>query len=226
MKKPMTKIIKMNAARHMVITPKARISFPVLFTPRENMNGDALNYSADLIFDSREDFKKPYAGKKIKTISLVQAVANAKRDQWGADKEGWPKMEYTPFKDGNSRISKADQKVLDGYKDGWFIQAKSGEKFPPKVLSRAGKPLTEADVYGGCYVQAQVMARPYSMGKNHGVRFILLAIQKLEDGERFGGGGANAMFDVTEEQDEDVEDIAETEGDEESDNENDEDWDD
>ena len=205
MKQNRTRIIKMNNARHMVITPKARLSFPNLFKPREKMDGNGLEYSCDLIWETKDELKVAYKGKKIQTVSLMQASINAKKDQWGPDKDAWPDMKYTPFKDGNESINKETGKVRDGYKDGWFIQAKSAEKFPPKILSKAGKPLTENDVYGGCFVQAQLMARPYSFGGNHGIRFLLLCLMKLEDGERFGGGGNNAMFDVTEEDDSDME---------------------
>jgi len=195
----------MNTARHMVIIPRARLSFPNLFKPREKMDGNGLEFSCDLIVGDKENLKLPHTGKKIKTVSLMQAAINVKKDQWGADKDAWPEMKYSPFKDGNDNVSKADQKVRDGYKDAWFIQAKSDEKFPPIVLSKSGRPIEEKDVYGGCFVQAQVMARPYSFGGNHGVRFILQAIMKIEDGERFGGGGGNPMFDIVEEDESDLE---------------------
>lgn len=217
MKTQSIRLIKMNAERHLVITPKARVSFPQLFVPRsfQDATDQKKQYSVDLIFDSKEDLKTPFVGKTTKTVSLMQASLNAKKDQWGPDKEKWPKMPYSPFKDGNERKSR-DGEIFDGYADKWFITARSGEKFAPKVLSKSGKPLTEADVYGGCYAIAQLMARPYAFGKNFGIRFILLALQKVEDGERFGGGGNNPLFDVSED-DEDLGDNFDSQDEESSD---------
>jgi hypothetical protein len=205
----------MNAERHLVITPRFRVSFPQVFVPRSFQDNPNLgkSFSLDMIFDSKDDFKKAYNGKKAKTGSMMQAVVNAKKDQWGPDKEQWPRMEYPVFKDGNDRLSK-DGEVFDGYADKWFVTARCGEKFAPKILSKAGKPLTENDFYGGCYAQAQLMARPYAFGKNFGVRFLLLSVMKLEDGERFGGGGNNPLFDVVEDDEEsDFDEYSDDDGD-------------
>jgi len=126
-------------------------------------------------------------------------VGNAKRDQWGTDKDKWPEMPNVVFKPGNERVSAKDGQVLDGYKDKYFVTAKSNEKFQPKVLGKDGRPITEADLYGGCFARAQLIARPYATGKNFGVRFILLQVIKIEDGPRFGGVESD-VFDVVEEE--------------------------
>src|SRR5690606_40770978 len=72
--------------------------------------------------------------------------------------------------------------ALPIYEDKVFITAKCGEKYPPKVIGAAGQPLTEADVYGGCYARAQLIARPYYFGPNAGVKFNLVQIMKVKDG--------------------------------------------
>src|SRR5690606_15361703 len=127
---------------------------------------------------------------------MMKVVLNAKADQWGPDKEKWPKFPHKLFKDGNDRTNK-DGEVLKGYEDKVFVTAKSGEKFPPKVVDRAGNPITEKEFYGGCYAQAVLLARPYDFGGNKGVRFLLLQLMKVKDGERFGGISED-VFDVSE----------------------------
>jgi hypothetical protein len=194
------KMVKMNEARHMVITPKFRVSFPNVFTARSFQDDPDQKkcFQLDMIFDSTEDFKKAYKGKKKQTVSMLQAINNAKADQWGSDPKKWPKFPHKVFKDGNERTNK-DGEIYAGYEGKHFVTAKSSEKFPPKVVGMDGKPLDESEFYGGCYAIAQLMARPYDFGGNKGVRYLLLSIQKVEDGEKFGGvSEAEDVFDVSE----------------------------
>lgn len=210
MKNNSPKIIRMNSERHMVVTPKFRVSFPHVFKARsfQDAEGAVKNFSLDMIFDSPEDFKKEYKGKKTQTPSMASAVFKAKVDQWG-EKSKWPVFQYPIFKDGNERVGK-DGEIMDGYEGKWFVTAKSGEKFPPKVVNLAGEPIGEDQFYGGCYAIAQLIARPYIYGKNYGVRFLLNQIQKVADGERFGGFEQD-VFDVKDAGDSFEEEEGETE---------------
>ncbi len=193
----MTKLAKINEARHAVITPVFRVSFPNVFKPKLNELSDKTEYSLDMIFDSKEAFKEEYKGKKKQTVSLLKAVANAKADQWGADKTKWPEFKNKTFKNGDENVSKKDGEIRKGYEGKVYLTAKSDEKFPPKVVLANGEPADEKAFYGGCYARAQVIARPYEMGGNCGVRFILKQLIKVKDGERFGGI-AEDVFDVEE----------------------------
>jgi hypothetical protein len=192
-----TKVIKMNEARHMVITPKARVSFPNVFKARsfQDAEGLAKSFQVDLIFDEA-DLAQEYKGKKRQTVSLKKAVHNVKLDQWGANKDKWPSFAHPVFKKGDARTNK-DGEVYQGYEGKIFLTAKCGEKFPPKVILADGTPADEKSFYGGCYARAQLIARPYDFGGNRGVRFLLLQLMKVEDGERFGGI-ADDVFDVEE----------------------------
>jgi hypothetical protein len=201
MKKFRNRIVKINMARHMVITPVFRVSFPQVFTARayEDAEDAKKVFQLDMIFDDKEDFKEQYRGKKIQTPSMMKVVSNAKFDQWGKDKAKWPKFNFPVFKDGSERVN-SDGEVYAGYEGKWFVTAKSGEKFIPKVIGKSGQPLSEEEFYGGCFARAQLLARPYAFGKNFGVRFILLQVMKEKDGERFGGVGAD-VFDTVQEDD-------------------------
>lgn len=199
-------ICKVNEARHLVVTPTFRVSFPNLFTARsyQDKPDQKKQFKIDMIFDSQADFKIKGRTPKGTTPSMLEAVNNAKVDQWGpADK--WPKFAYKVFKNGNDRTNDEGE-ILLGYEGKFFVTAKSGENFPPKVMLSNGLQASEADIYGGCYAQAALLARPYISGKNEGVRFMLLQVRKVKDGERFGGGFNNEdLFENTEETFDDIE---------------------
>ncbi len=181
----------------MVITPIGRVSFPQLHVARsfEDSPDGAKTFQVDLIFDSLDVLKTPYVGKKSQTPSLVTAALNVKKDQWGADKDKWPKFPHPWFKKGDERVN-ADGDVLDGYAGKIFIKAKCGEKFPPKVLGADGRPLSQAEFYGGCFARAQLLVRPYQFGKNQGINFTLLQVMKVRDGDKFGM--PSDVFDLSE----------------------------
>lgn len=197
-KNTQARLIKMNRERHLVITPVFRLSFPTLFTPKAHPDDpqEKKAFRLEGIFDSKEAFKEPYKGKKIQTVSMAKAVLNAKIDQWGSDRDKWPKFAYPVFRDGDERKNQEGE-IYKGYEGGFWFAAKSGEEFPPRVYSSTGQALTEAEVYGGCYCRAELMARPYAVGPNKGIRFVLLSVMKVKDGEKFGGLQTD-LFDFTE----------------------------
>lgn len=196
-------IVRVNNARHMVVTQVARLSFPVLFVPKsfQDKENEAKSFSCDLIFDSLDDLKKPWNGKKTQTPSLLQAIRYAKEDQWGTDKEKWPHFAYPNIKKGNEAVNK-DGEIRNGYEGKVFVKATSGEKFPPKIVLANGTPATESQVYGGCYVQAQILVRPYLM-PNKGVSLRLISVRKVKDGEKFGAGVDLLEYDDAESEVED-----------------------
>lgn len=198
----MFKPIKADNARHRVITPVCRLSFPALFTPRAFSEEQAAQFSCDLIFEERDELKEPYKGSKIETVSLMRAVKNVKIDQWGKDESKWPKFKHPVFKDGDDRKNQTSGEVYEGYAGRWFVTAKSSEKYPPLVVGPDGKPADETMIYGGCWVRARLIARPYNFAGNMGVRLLLSQVMKVKDGERFGGfDNTVSEFDVSENSD-------------------------
>lgn len=188
----MTKLIRVNEREHLVITPVARVAFPQLFVARsfQDQEGQKKEFKLDLIFDSADVLKAPGKSASGPTVSLAQALQNVKVAQWGADKSRWPNFDNTILKRGDERVNKSGE-VYQGYEGKVFITAKSGEKFPPRVMLADGSPATEKDIYGGCYVQAAIVVRPYIFGKNQGLRLQLAQVKKVRDGERFGGISAD-----------------------------------
>ncbi len=194
-------IVRVSKDRHMVITPVCRLSFPNLFvaTSYKDDEDAKKTFSCDLIVASKAVWKEEYKGKKTQTISLSRAIFNAKIDQFGK-KETWPEFEFEEICDGNDRTIGDTDEVLEGYENKSFIKPRTGEKYPPKLLLANGKPASEEDLYGGCFVRAQILCRPYDTGKNFGVSLRLVSIIKVKDGEKFGIGGD--MFDTEEVHDE------------------------
>lgn len=180
-------VCKVQNSRHMVVTQVGRLSFPNLFTPKafQDKPNEPKYFSCHLIFDSIDELKMDWNGKRTKTPSLLKAIRYVKEDQWGP-KENWPKFTYPVIFNGDDERNK-DGEIRDGYEGKVYIRLKSGEKYPPKVVLANGAPATEQDVYGGCYVQAQILVRPYLLPKP-GVSLRLLGIRKVKDGEKFGAG--------------------------------------
>lgn len=178
---------KIQQDRHMIVTPIVRLSFPQLFTPTsyENDPEKPKNYRCDLLFTD-EQLREPYEGKKTQTPSLLTAIRYAKQDFWGSNFKT-VKMSHPTTKKGSTKIVKATGEPHEAYAGLWYIQPKTGEKYPPQIVGRDGKKLTEKEVYGGCWVRAQILVKAYHNGSNKGVALYLNQIMKVKDGEKFGG---------------------------------------
>lgn len=196
-------IVRVNKARHMIITPVCRLSFPNLVTPRafNDDKDEKKSFSCDLIVDSEDVWKEEYKGKKIQTLSLRKAIFLAKTDQFGP-KSDWPEFEFPEILDGDDRTIGDTDEVLEGYAGKSYIRPRTGEKYPPKLLLANGDPASEDDLYGGCFVRAQILCRPYDTGKNVGVSLRLVSVMKVKDGDKFGIGGDDFDYDDSEENDE------------------------
>lgn len=181
------KKFKIDSKRHMVVTPVVRLSFPVLGTPRAHPDDPQQKkfFRCDLIF-TKDQLSEAYNGKKVQTVSVKTAIANAKRDMWGPDKSKWPTFNNKTIKVGDEKLN-AENEIMEGYEGMFFLTAKTGEKFPPRLFLPNGSEATDRDLYGGCYVRAQIVASAYAMGPNKGVTFYLNQLMKVKDGERFGG---------------------------------------
>jgi hypothetical protein len=61
-------------------------------------------------------------------------------------------------------------------------------KQKPGVVDEKVQPIVEeGEIYGGCYVRASLSVYAYDQSGNKGVSFGLRNIQKVGDGEAFGG---------------------------------------
>jgi hypothetical protein len=177
--------------RH-VVTPKARLNYAHLFTPRPGPNGGEPSYSATLVFEPGTDL-----------TALRNAAYAAAREKWG---DKMPKQLRSPFR------SCSDRDGQEGFTPGGvFITVRTQNK--PGLVDQGMNPILSGDaLYSGAYVYGSLRSFAYDFQGNKGVSFALLNMQKVADGERldnrrspdqdfeplpgandiFGGGGASA----------------------------------
>lgn len=172
-------------------TPKFRVSYPHLFTPRAIKPGDPAKFQITMLFP--DDPESPKGSCTI--ADLKKAALAAAYEKWGETdatkkriKSGAIKM---PF------IVPTEEQIGEGkYPEGTtlVLRCNSPEKSPPGVVDRFrgpdGKavPIVDADVlYAGCYARASVRAFAYDRPDAKGVTFALNNVQKLGEGERFDG---------------------------------------
>lgn len=176
------------------VTPTGRVSYPSVFKTKEQMTPGTFKYELTLLFP-----------KKTTNLSeLRQVLDNACIDRWGPDKKKWPQFAHPAIKDGDE---KEDQEAYHGH---WYITPKANPDRRPQVLDQKKNPISETDntFYGGCYAKALVNAYAYpkpGVKMAPGVTFGLNAVQKVADGERFGGSvDVDSAFDEIEDGAEDA----------------------
>ncbi len=181
------------------LTPKARLSFPQLWKAKSYKDKPP-KFSVSLLFP-----------KDVDLSGLRKAVYAAKVEKWGKDKDKWPKKIASPFADGD------DKSDLDGYAGMIVVGATS--KHRPGVVDQKKAPIAEEDgkLHAGDYVRATITANAVG-GKGTDmaprVHFWLANVQKLADGEHFGGGrSADEDFDEVEDDSDDEENYEENDGD-------------
>ena len=177
-----------------VVTGKVRLSYANIFEPR-SINGSEPKYSVSLIIPKDDT-------QQIEVIR--QAIENAKE----RDKHKWggkiPANLKLPLRDGD--LERPDD---EAYANSYFINANSTK--PPAVVglhkdAATGKAirLTEEEVYSGCYARVSINFYGFNAAGNKGIACGLGNVQKIEDGERLGGGSsAEEDFDFEEVEDDD-----------------------
>jgi len=195
--------------RHLAITPTFRLSFPELFKakayrdPESGTEGKP-EFKAVMLLDSMDAVKADLpANLKGKALTLSKAIQNAKVDFFGPDPKKWPRLDYPIFTKGEEHKSKKTGEIYEGYEGKIIAVAKTGEKFPPKLVCADGSEPNDKTIYAGCYCRAVVSVKPYYFAKKNGVKLYLSQITKVRDGDRFGGFEEIQMDDegITEEVD-------------------------
>ncbi|NMA84945.1 MAG: DUF2815 family protein [Epulopiscium sp.] len=175
-----------------VITGKVRLSYANIFEPK-SINGSDPKYSVSLIIPKSDK-------QQIETIE--EAINNAilAGESKLAGKNGKvPSNIKLPLRDGDE-----DRPDDENYANSYFLNANSTKA--PAVVGlekdrSTGKAihLGEDDVYSGCYARVSINFYAFNTNGNKGIACGLGNIQKVEDGERFGGGAsAEEDFDFEE----------------------------
>ncbi len=167
---------KQNGTR--VVTGMVRLSYANVFEPRA-IEGQDPKYSVSLIIPKSD---------KATIKAIVNAIEAAKEQDKGKWQGKIPASLKIPLRDGDE-----DRPDDEAYADSYFVNANSIRK--PEIVDRYGKPMGPDDVYSGCYARVSLNFYGYNASGNRGVGCGLGNIQKLEDGERLGGGFTTAADD-------------------------------
>ena len=159
-----------------VVTGKVRFSYAHVFQPQATEEGKQPKYSVSIIIskDDKETIEK-----------INKAVEQAKQDNaavWGGS---IPKGLKGGLRDGDA------EKDDPAYANSYFINANSAQK--PGVVDADMNPIIDpSEFYSGCFGRASISFFAYNSNGSKGVGCGLNNLQKLEDGERLGGGSTAA----------------------------------
>jgi len=157
-----------------ITTPKFRVSFPAVFTPKAATEGGKERYSVVMLFDKTEDLTQ------VKNLLKRTVLAKYPDGVLPKNSDG---SEFTsPLKEGND-------KDYEGYAD--TITCTASSLYPPGILDENKQMLINPnEFYAGCYAIATVNAYCWSYMGKHGVSVGLQNIMKINDGEKLGGGAS------------------------------------
>lgn len=162
-----------NAYGQRLTTPLGRFSYPHVFK----------KWSLDPKVEGRYEttFLIP---KSVDITPLKTAAEQVAKEAFGNKFKGLDALAHPPIRDGDA----GEDANARGH---WVIRAKTTRK--PQVVGPDPKILidNEDDVYGGAWGKLNITPGTYQQLGNWGVTWFLNAVQKVKDGERFGGGGVN-----------------------------------
>lgn len=176
-----------------VVTGECRLSYANLFEPRAaNENADP-KYSVVLLIPKSDT-------KTIEKIRAAQKTAlEENKHKFGGK---IPKAWTDTLHDGDEE---ADLERNPEYAGHWYISVSANVNYKPGVVDRDVNPILDpSEVYSGCYARASINAFAFNTQGNKGVSFGLRNVQKLRDGEPFGGvTRAEDDFDAVDDDDDD-----------------------
>jgi hypothetical protein len=164
-----------------IMTPKFRVSFANVFEPK-GFAGQDPKFSVTMLIPKTTDIKE-----------LKAALKEAVLEKWPNETQR-PKKLINPIKDGDTDVMDDGTLRSDKYpemKGHWVLTASSKQR--PGVVDENVQPIIDKqDFYSGCYARATLTCYAYAPSKDRpqskcGVGFGLQNIQKLYDGEAFGG---------------------------------------
>lgn len=153
-----------------VVTGKVRLSYVTVFEPRAVSEGGEKKYSISILIPKTDK-------KAIQQIEkAVQKVIDQGSDILGKSKKGLK----TPLRDGD------EEKDGEEYEGMMFLTANS-KNAPILVDENRQEIIDERELYSGCWGRISMNLYAFNTGGNKGVACGLNSVQKLADGESFGG---------------------------------------
>lgn len=171
-----------------VVTGKVRLSYVHLFEPYSSNPTQEEKYSCVLLIPKTDK-------ATIAKLNAAEAAAKeaGKTTKWNGR---LPANLKSIIHDGDTE---ADLERNPEYAGHLYMSVSS--KTRPGVVDQQVDPVLDStEVYSGCYARVSINAYPYDTQGNRGVSFGLNHVQKLADGESFGGRSrAEDDFDAVEE---------------------------
>jgi hypothetical protein len=159
-----------------MLTPKFRVNFPNLDTPKKTERGTD-QYSVSMLIP------KNLTGEELELFNAMRKeIFNCMCAKFGADQTKWPTNYKNPFKDGDAP-ERAKYPEMAGH---WVVEARTNFK-PAMVDEKVMLIITPGKFYSGCYAIADVSAYAYDNPMNKGAAFGLGCIQFAGDGEKLAG---------------------------------------
>lgn len=170
----------------MIIKINGRLAFPQLFTAA-TVNGQGKpKFSANIIFEPNSDAHKQCS-------AAILAVANAKWPGKGAEIVKSLGSDKLSLRDGDKHLDK-NGTPYSGFAGMKYVVAKNSAR--PQLVDRNRAPVTEESgaLYAGCYVLAHVEFYAHEKpGQGKGVFCTLAGVQKVKDGDSFGGSTVSSL---------------------------------
>lgn len=171
-----------------IVTGKVRLSYCHLFEPWSGDDKQEKRYSVALLIPK---------GDKETLRKIRMAIEAAKErglDVWGGKMPPINSLKM-PLRDGDE-----DRPEQQEYVGHYFINANSKQQ--PGIVDRQVQPiLDQTEVYSGCYARVCITMYAFNFNGKKGIACGLNHVQKLADGEPFGGQiSAEEVFDKLEEE--------------------------
>lgn len=171
-------------------TPVGRASYPHVFEKSKGMDGKEGKFELTLLIPKTTDIS-----------GLRAAIDAVGKEAFGARYKSIEALKNPTIRDGDAIADdkKAEGKDAESFRNSWVIRPKTNTM--PRVVAPDMTLITpdKADLfYGGCYARCNVTPGSYNNNGNWGITLYLNAVQKVKDGERFGGSGPVDPFAVFE----------------------------
>lgn len=163
-----------------VITGKVRFSYCHVWEPSAIEEGQDKKYSVSIIIPKKDKA----------TLAKINEVVEALKVEFKTKNGGKLPIKFkTPLRDGDE-----DRPDDEAYANAFFLNASS--KTRPGIVDESASAIMDQDeFYSGCYGRASLNFYSYNKAGNVGVACGLNNLQKLQDGERLGGGRSSAEAD-------------------------------
>lgn len=139
-------------------------------------------YGVTMLFDKSQDLSEM---KNAAQAAVNAAVAN----EWGGV---MPATLENPFTDGDILAPGKEQYESNINK----IIVKSTTVQKPKCMNASNTAVIvdEEEIYWGCKMRAVIQPSAWNVARGFGVKFYLISVQKVGEGERIGGGSGQELF--------------------------------